>query len=105
MRRHFAYAKYVCRHKWFVAFAGIRLGPPPALLAIPLSYPIYWLLWLMRLIIHDWDKFLPDEWFAYARTFYNPDGSRAQYAETYEFAHAWMLHQHRNRHHWQWYLN
>lgn len=86
MRRHWAYLKYVLRHKWFVLVAGLRLGVP---------------LWM--LILHDWDKFLPDEWFPYARCFYKPDGTK-QYDETQEFAHAWMLHQHRNKHHWQWWV-
>jgi hypothetical protein len=96
-RRHLAYLSYVLHHKWYVFVAGIRLGPPT-------PTPLMWLIWLWHLIIHDLDKFYPDEWFAYARTFYNPDGSKAKYAETYAFARAWMLHQHRNRHHWQWYL-
>jgi len=87
MRRHIAYLKYVLRHKWFVLLAGLKLGIP-----------------LLILIFHDWDKFLPDEWFPYARTFYKPDGSN-QYEEGYAFAEAWMFHQHRNKHHWQYWLN
>lgn len=86
MKRHLAYLRYVLRHKWFVFQAGRKLGVS---------------LW--SLICHDWDKFLPDEWFPYARTFYKPDGSH-QYVESVEFARAWMLHQHRNKHHWQWWL-
>lgn len=86
MRRHLCYLKYVLRHKWFVFVESLRLGVP---------------IWIA--IFHDWDKFLPDEWLAYARTFYKPDGSK-QYVESAEFAKAWMLHQHRNKHHWQWWL-
>lgn len=86
MPRHWEYLKYVLKHKWFVFVAGLKLGVP---------------VWM--LILHDWDKFLPDEWFPYARTFYKPDGTK-QYVESVEFAHAWMLHQHRNKHHWQYWL-
>lgn len=86
MRRHIAYLKAVLRHKWFVFLACLQWGVP---------------IW--SAILHDWDKFLPDEWFAYARTFYKPDGSK-QYAESVDFARAWMQHQHRNKHHWQWWL-
>lgn len=83
MRRHLAYFRYVLRHKWFVFVAAIWLRVP---------------IW--NAIFHDWTKFRPSEWLDYAWTFYKPDGSK-QYAESPEFAHAWMLHQHRNKHHWQ----
>lgn len=87
MKRHVNYLKYVLRHKFFVFLAGIRLHVP-----------------ILSLLAHDWDKFKPDEWIPYARTFYAPDGA-SQYTESPEFAHAWMLHQHRNEHHWQFWLN
>ncbi len=80
------YLKYVLRHKWFVFVNCIKLGVP---------------IWIA--IAHDWDKFLPDEWLPYARCFYATDGSK-QYVESVDFAHAWMLHQHRNKHHWQYWL-
>jgi len=53
MSAHFRYLSYVLRHKWFVFVAGRRTGAP---------------LW--RLIIHDWTKFLPCEWFPYVENFY-----------------------------------
>lgn len=87
MRRHWQYLKYVLRHKWFVFKACLQLGVP---------------LWIA--ILHDWDKFLPDEWLPYARTFYAPDGTK-QYVESVDFARAWMKHQHRNKHHWQYWCN
>jgi hypothetical protein len=87
MRRYLAYLKALLRHKWFVYLEGRKLG-----------------LGIVRLLIHDWDKFMPDEWFAYARTFYSPDGTK-QYVEGVDFARAWMKHQHRNKHHWQYWLN
>lgn len=86
MKRHLAYLKYVIRHKWFVLFAGLPLRVP------------FW-----RLLVHDMSKFRPSEWFAYAATFYKSDGSK-QYDETPKFNRAWLLHQHRNPHHWQYWL-
>lgn len=87
MRRHWQYLKYVLRHKWYVFLACLELGVP---------------LWIA--ITHDWDKFLPDEWFAYAQTFYKPNGEK-RYQESVDFAMAWMHHQHRNKHHWQYWLS
>lgn len=73
-------------HKYFVFAEGLKLGVP---------------LWI--LFWHDWDKLLPDEFIPYARCFYKPDGT-GQYLESTAFARAWMLHQHRNNHHWQYWL-
>ena len=86
MRRHWAYFKYVVLHKYFVFVECRRLGVPT---------------WIA--ILHDWDKFLPDEWIPYACTFYSPDGNR-QYEPTDEFWFSWNLHQKRNKHHWQFWL-
>lgn len=86
-KQHLAYLRYVFRHKYYVWRGGRIVGG------------VSW--W--RLLIHDWDKFLPDEWFPYVRTFYKSDGS-SQYVESAEFAAAWNRHQKRNRHHWQWWL-
>lgn len=83
---HIAYLRYVLRHKWFVFLGCLKLKVP---------------LW--QAIVHDWDKFMPDEWFPYVNTFYKPDGSK-QYNETLEFAQAWNAHQKRNKHHWQYWL-
>ncbi|MBC2741567.1 MAG: hypothetical protein HGJ93_00580 [Desulfosarcina sp.] len=86
LMRHLSYAKYVLLHKWFVFIASIKIAAP---------------LW--RAVIHDLSKFRPSEWFPYAATFYAPDGSK-QYKETPVFNRAWLLHQHRNPHHWQFWL-
>lgn len=86
MKRHIAYLKAVIRHKWYVFLACLQFGVP---------------IWTA--LLHDWDKFLPDEWLPYARTFYKPNGEK-QYVESVEFARAWMLHQHRNKHHWQYWV-
>lgn len=86
LRPHLAYARYVFRHKWFV-FQECRK------LRLPLRIALF----------HDWDKFLPDEWFPYVHTFYDR-GGKHQYIETTEFTYAWNLHQKRNKHHWQFWL-
>lgn len=100
MSKHFKYAVYLARHKWFVFVAGLRIGAP---------------LW--RLIIHDWSKLLPCEWFPYARNFYGDYAwytlvdSTLKYQPGFtgrgmaqvraEFDRAWLHHQHANPHHWQ----
>lgn len=93
MRRHWAYLRYVLRHKWHVFWACIELKVP---------------LW--QAIVHDWTKFRPREWFPYARNFYNRDGSARKVRDDYgaynptaqalAFQRAWLFHQ-RARHHWQ----
>lgn len=91
MKPYLRYLVYIVHHKWFVFVECCRLGIP----------------WLG--VIHDWSKFLPSEWFPYAAHFYGPnshhkDGSHlAKGIEDDDpgFDYAWLYHQHRNRHHWQ----
>lgn len=83
---HLRYLGYVLRHKFYVYQECRKLGVPRTIA-----------------LLHDWDKFLPDEWLPYVNTFYAPDGT-SRYAESPEFAAAWNLHQKRNKHHWQWWL-
>jgi hypothetical protein len=97
VKAHFAYLRYVLRHKWFVFVGCLRLGVP-----------------LHQAIIHDWVKFLPIEWGPYVRQFYNPDGSKRQVRDAsgaydptkqaVEFQRAWLHHQ-RQPHHWQAWLS
>lgn len=97
MRRYLYYFLYVLRHKWFVFLQCCKFGIP----------------WLG--LVHDWSKFLPSEFIPYARYFHNPDGTPRQrrddtgyYKPTdtgdVAFDFAWLLHQKRNRHHWQWWI-
>jgi len=86
VRRYLAYLTYVLRHCRFVRQEARKLGVSR------------WRAW-----VHDWTKFLPSEWGPYARCFYAPNGT-TQYRETPSFAHAWNLHQKRNKHHWQYWL-
>lgn len=101
---HIKYANYIVRHKWFVFQAGRRTGAS---------------LW--RLLKHDWSKMLPSEWMPYVEYFYgsyqrycgpdarpNEDANVADYTVRVSnaFNKAWLLHQRRNDHHWQfWLLN
>ena len=107
--KYWRYLKYVFRHKLFVFQEGIKLGVP---------------LW--QLVIHDWSKFLPDEFLPYAEWFYGCQGkswytapdtlesepclpdtgyqiipNRAKVDRKTDFDRAWLKHQHRNPHHWQ----
>lgn len=97
MRAHLAYLRYVLRHKWYVLLECIEMR----------------ILW--RGIIHDWHKFLPDEWFPYVRYFYHSDGTprkvrdKSGYYKPTDtgdaaFDYAWLLHQKRGQHHWQWWV-
>jgi hypothetical protein len=83
MKHHIQYLKYVLRHKWYVFRAGLVFGAP------------FW-----RLVVHDLSKFRPSEWFPYARYFYKR-GYSDKTAGNRAFDRAWLLHQHRNDHHWQ----
>jgi hypothetical protein len=69
-------------------------------------------------LVHDWSKFRPSEFLPYARYFYGdyplyselPAGLKyiltGRFREDVEreFDHAWLLHQKRNRHHWQFWI-
>ena len=94
---YFRYLWYVIRHKWYV---GVEL-------------------WKQNLkkqaIMHDMSKFLPSEFGPYARFFYGPKGddlrSEAKKKGYYheagtngEFDLAWLKHQKKNSHHWQYWL-
>ncbi len=102
---YFQYFKYVLVHKYFVFVAGLKTEAP---------------IWL--LLIHDWSKFLPSEFIPYAQYFYNKERQAVEaldaisdfgLAELAPFGYyikdhfnvAWLYHQRRNPHHWQyWYL-
>ena len=92
---YWKYLKYVIRHKWFVFIECCKAGIP----------------W--RGLIHDMGKLLPGEFIPYARYFYSrEDIIRRDKTGYYKptdtgdkaFDFAWLLHQKRNRHHWQWWV-
>lgn len=104
--KYWRYFCYVIRHKWYVFGYGCQLGIP--LLAL----------------MHDNSKFRPSEFFPYAEFFYGPkDRKSVKDASVYEKTHyweiawresregvkeafdfAWLLHQKRNKHHWQFWM-
>ena len=95
MIKHLKYLSYVLRHKLFVLLAGLELGLP-----------------LSQLLLHDWTKFLPDEWFPYVEFFYGgkpvqtgENGYMHEASDTQAtFDTAWVKHQNRNPHHWQYWI-
>lgn len=115
MIKHIKYLVYLLKHKWFVLIAGLKIGVP---------------LW--RLLVHDLSKFRPSEWFPYTEFFYsrskrksytyNSDGQKRiitpskddklgqdsstsrKNTKRIKFDRAWMHHQNRNDHHWQYWL-
>ena len=111
--KHIKYLKYVLRHKWYVFLECYKLG-------IPITG-----------IFHDISKFLPSEWFSYTETFYGKKirncydcifcwGSQCSFNgagigggeqaprckdfATPDYELAWLKHQHRNPHHWQYWM-
>lgn len=95
MNIYWQYLVYVIRHKWFVFLASCRLG-------------VWWLG-----VVHDWSKLRLGEFIPYARHFYGPKrkewrDSTGYYKPTQTgdlaFDFAWLLHQKRNKHHWQWWI-
>lgn len=92
MLKHWQYLRYLIRHIFFVAFACFMKG-------------IWW-----RGLLHDISKWRPDEWLPYANYFYgyNPRDKTGYYKPTdtgdAAFDFAWLLHQKRNRHHWQFWI-
>ena len=102
MNKFFKYLWYVMRHKYFVFIECCKLGIP------------------FQGLTHDLSKLLPSEWIPYANFFYGkyltPDeiqSSAIEYRITQpestesvknKFDIAWLHHQHRNRHHHQYWL-
>ena len=84
MRRYYAYLLYVLRHKLEVFKAGFEIGVP-----------------LHQLVLHDWSKFTPSEFVAYAESFYEADGTKRKGKPTEAFSYAWNRHQKIQPHHWQ----
>ncbi len=96
-RANFLYLSYLFRHKYYVFVAGVKVGAP-----------------IFRLVIHDWHKFLPSEYFAYLSYFYygnkdiplNKDSWKRNSSEEVKkaFDLAWNFHQKRAKHHYQYWV-
>jgi hypothetical protein len=55
---------------------------------------------IVRGILHDLSKFLPSEFFPYANYFYGKNTPKTDK----DFDFAWLLHQKKNKHHWQFWV-
>lgn len=93
--KYLKYLKYLLKHKWYVMIECFKKG----------------LIW--RGIMHDMSKFLPSEIIPYANFFYGKKKKQIRDKTGYykptdtgdeRFDFAWLLHQKRNRHHWQWWV-
>lgn len=84
MKMYFEYLKKVLLHKYYVFIECCKLGIP----------------WLG--IIHDLSKFLPCEFFAYARYFHGSNPRSAENKPAFDV--AWLHHQKSNKHHWQYWI-
>lgn len=91
MKKYFLYLKYLLKHKYYVFVAGLKLGVNP-----------------FRLLWHDYSKFYPDEWFPYVNYFYGYADSKQDsltfWNKERAFDRAWLLHQHRSPHHYQFWI-
>ena len=94
MNKYLKYLSYVLRHKWFVMTECFKVK-------------LFW-----QGITHDLSKFLPDEFIPYANFFYGKKKVIRDKTGYYKptdtgdkaFDFAWLLHQKRNPHHWQWWI-
>jgi hypothetical protein len=82
--KHWECLKYLAIHKYHVYVEGrkLRVGR-------------------LQLLIHDWSKILPSEWFAYANFFHS---GNEKYKNKDTFNIAWNHHQKRNKHHWEYWV-
>jgi hypothetical protein len=87
MIKHLKYLSYVLRHKLYVSIECFKAG----------------LIW--RGVVHDVSKFRPSEWTPYVQSFYGGWAykDRPEWVKK-QFDLAWLRHQHRNDHHWQWWM-
>lgn len=88
---HLKYARYVFWHKWYVGKACWKRGL------------------ICQGIVHDWSKLTPSEWFPYVNRFYLSDYNHQKEGYFHEpngcaFDYAWLYHQRRNPHHWQYWV-
>ncbi len=77
------YFKYLVNHKWNVGIECLKVGQ------------------FLHSLTHDLSKFRPSEFIPYANFFTGGNNN-----ETLEdFQKGWTLHQNRNKHHWQYWVD
>lgn len=87
LKGYWNYFKYIVQHKWYVAIECAKKGM------------------FLHALTHDLSKFRPSEFFPYQDKFFSGDYAyRFQEVEE-NFKSAWVLHQHRNKHHWGYWVD
>ncbi len=86
IKRNWDYSKYLAKHKYYVAKAGLQLGVPPLTLAV-----------------HDWSKFGPTEYPVYREWFYGDKGRLGDKSLFIDFRKAVQHHYDSNSHGHHWY--
>ena len=86
MRSYWKYFLYILKHKYYVAIECFKTGQ------------------FLHALTHDLSKFLPSESFPYAIKFYGGDYTFKFFEVESAFDKAWLLHQHRNKHHWDFWV-
>lgn len=87
--------RHILKHKWFVMLECFKVG-------------LFW-----HGITHDISKLLPSEFIGYSENFFSDKFELRRIAEELpfgalsedKFKKAWLLHQHRNKHHWDYWVN
>ena len=87
LKIYWNYFKYIIFHKYYVFLECLKTKQ----------------LW--HGITHDISKFRPSEFFPYAIKFYSGDYAYKYFEVEHAFDMAWLLHQHRNKHHWDYWVN
>jgi len=80
------YFKYIVEHRRNVRKVCFKMG-------------LYW-----QGLIHDLSKYSPAEFKAYAIKFFGGDYAYKYFEVESEFEKAWLHHQHKNPHHWQYWV-
>lgn len=78
---YFRYLLYLLKHKYYVFIESCKLGIP------------------IQGLLHDVSKLYHSELIPYANHFYGSDTKDEE-----SFRMAWLHHQHRNPHHWQYWV-
>jgi hypothetical protein len=87
MRDHWHSLRYLLRHKRYVFVEYRALNIP---------------LWIA--ILHDWDKFLPDEWFSVVNMKF-ASGGTTDPKRIMAYKLGRMKHHRRNKHHWEYWVD
>ena len=87
LKTYLTYLRYILQHKWYVFIECVKTGQP----------------W--HGITHDLSKFLPSEFFPYAEKFFSGDYAYKYFEVIDNFNIAWLYHQKRNKHHWNYWVD